>query len=125
MMLIAADQLDLANQFFRIRIIQQEREALNRLIGQPAAARLLPRQMLVKNRNLIPSARQLLAAHRPRRSPADDRYLSHSLPQPPLSQTLPRLVAMPVPIIGVWRPLFGGFGQPNMMGTIAKQKPQA
>jgi hypothetical protein len=32
---------------------------------------------------------------------------------------------MPVPIIGLRRPLFGGFGQTNMTGTIAKQKPQA
>ena len=77
-MLIAADQLDLANQFFWIRIVQQEREALDRFMRQPAAARLFPRQVLVKNRNFISGARQLLAAHGPGRSSADDRYLSHS-----------------------------------------------
>ena len=76
-LIVAADELDRMNQFFGIRIIQQEREALDGFMGQSAAAGLFPCQVLVKNMDFVPRARELLTAHRAGRSAADDRYLCH------------------------------------------------
>ena len=57
-MIVAADQLDGMHQFFRIRIVEQEREALDGFVREPAAARLLPRQVLVENIDRMSGARQ-------------------------------------------------------------------
>ena len=76
-MFFAADQLDGIHQFFRIGIIEQEREALDCLVRQAAAAGFFPRQMLVKKIDLVARARELFTTHRAGRSAADDRYLGH------------------------------------------------
>jgi hypothetical protein len=44
---------------------------------QATAAWFFPRETLVKNIDGMTSARQLLAAHRAGRSPADDRNVCH------------------------------------------------
>src|SRR5579872_335161 len=44
---------------------------------QSAAARLLPRQVLIENIYRMSGARQLRTAHCARRSAADDRYVRH------------------------------------------------
>src|SRR3989440_6146180 len=77
MMLFAADELDGIHQFFLVGIIEQEREALYSLVRQSAAAWFFPRQVLVKKTDFMARARELLTAHRARRSPADDCYLGH------------------------------------------------
>src|SRR5206468_10546903 len=77
-MLFAADQLDGIHQFFRIGIVEQKREALDRLVRQSAAARFFPRQVLVKKIDLMARASELLTAHCAGRSAADDCYLGHS-----------------------------------------------
>jgi hypothetical protein len=76
-MIFAADQLDGIHEFFWIRIIKQEREALNGFVRQTAAAGFFPRQMLVKKVDRVACARELFTAHRAGRSSADDRYLGH------------------------------------------------
>src|SRR4029077_11260651 len=78
-LLVAADQLDRAHQFFGIRIIQEKREALDGFMGQPAAARFFPRQVLVKNMDAVPGVRQLLATHRSGWPATDNRNLCHVL----------------------------------------------
>src|SRR3974377_1062367 len=62
-----ADDLHVANQFFRMRIVEKEREALRGFVGQPSPTRLLPRQLLFKYMYGISRARELLAAHCPGR----------------------------------------------------------
>src|SRR5712664_545473 len=76
-MIFAADQLDGIHEFFWIRIIKQEREALDRLVRQTAAAGFFPRKMLVKKINSVARARNLFTAHCAGRPSADDRYLGH------------------------------------------------
>ncbi len=76
-LLFAADQLDGIHQFLRIGIIEQEWKALNGFVGQAAAARFFPSQMLVKKIDLVARARKLFTAHRAGRPAADDRYLGH------------------------------------------------
>src|SRR5260370_7363158 len=75
--IFAADQLDGIYEFFWIRIIKQEREALDGFVRQTAAAWFLPCQMLVKKVDLVARARELFTAHRARRSSPDDSYLAH------------------------------------------------
>ena len=74
-LIVARNQFNGVNQFFGMRIFQQEGIFLNRFVRQPAAARFFPRQVLVKNGHFVPGARQLLAAHGSRRPSADYRYL--------------------------------------------------
>src|SRR5205807_4787331 len=76
-LLFAADQFDGIHQLLGIGIIEQEWKALNGFVRQAAAARFLPRQVLVKKIDLVARARELFAAHRAGRSAANDRYLSH------------------------------------------------
>src|SRR5579863_10539953 len=75
--IVAADQLNGTYQFFRIWIVEQKGEVLNSLVSQPAAARLLPRQVLIENTNRMSGARKFRAAHCARGSAADDRYVRH------------------------------------------------
>src|SRR5579863_7759843 len=75
--IVAADQLNGTYQFFRIWIVEQKGEVLNGLVSQPAAARLLPRQVLIENTNRMSGARKFRAAHCARGSAADDRYVRH------------------------------------------------
>src|SRR5260221_14512479 len=77
-LLVAADQLDRAHQLFGVRIIEEERKALDRFVGQPAAAGLFPSQMLVKNSNGVACSRQLLATHRSRWPATDNCNLCHA-----------------------------------------------
>src|SRR5258708_19079978 len=74
---VAADQLDRAHQLLGVGIIEEERKALDRFVGQPAAAGLFPSEMLVKNSNAVARARQLLATHRSRWPATDNRNLCH------------------------------------------------
>ena len=76
-MLLAADQFDRVHQFLRIAIVQQEREALDGFVREPAAAGLFPSQMLVDDIDCVPRARELFAAHRAGRPASDNRYLCH------------------------------------------------
>ncbi len=76
-LVIAADQLDGVHQFLRIGIVEQEREALDGLVGEAAAAGLLPCQVLVKNIYRVARARKLFTAHRAGWSAADDRNICH------------------------------------------------
>src|SRR5258707_10942870 len=73
-----ADNLYVAPQFFRMRIVQQKREVLRGFIGEPAAAGFFPRQPLVKNVYGVSRTRELFPAHGARRSATDDDNLSHS-----------------------------------------------
>src|SRR5713101_6276129 len=75
--LFAADQLDGIHQLLGIRIIKQEREALNGFVRQAAAAGFFPGEMLVKKIDCVARARELFSTHRSGRSAADDRYLGH------------------------------------------------
>jgi hypothetical protein len=83
------------DQFLRVRIIQQEREALDGLVRQPAGARLFPGQVVVKNIDLVPAAEKLLATVPapqiasktavPLDDAFDSGYLIHSRTTPALS----------------------------------------
>ena len=53
-------------------IVEQERKALDRFVGQPAPAGLLPGQVLIEDLNLVSRQRQLLASHRACGSATDD-----------------------------------------------------
>src|ERR1700730_9540493 len=101
MMLIAADDIDFADQFFGVGIIQEKREALNGLVGQATTAGLFPSQMLIKNCDVIARAGELLAAHRTRRTTADNRYFSHCY-----------IFLACRKSIGMRKASFGGFGEP-------------
>ena len=61
--LLAADELDGMNEFFRIGIVEQKREALNGFVRQSAAAGFFPRQVFVEKIYFVPRARELLTAH--------------------------------------------------------------
>jgi hypothetical protein len=74
-LIVAADEFDAADKFFGIRIVEQEREALDGFVGEATAARLLPSEAFIKNLDFVSCAGELLAAHRARRSAADDCYL--------------------------------------------------
>ena len=76
-LILRADNLHLLNQFLRQRIVQQEREALRGFVGQPAAARFFPREMLVKNVDGVSCASELFAAHGSRRPTTDNDIVSH------------------------------------------------
>src|ERR1700676_523331 len=112
--LVAADQFDRMNEFFRVRVIEQEREALDGFMGESAATGFFPRQMLVENVYLMARARQLFAAHRTGRSATDNRNLSHGLSRETcVSLRARRLLAPPGPAT-----------EPaQVMGKITKQKP--
>src|ERR1700730_976306 len=77
MMLIAADEFDFSDQFFRVRIIEEKGETLDGFVSQATAAGLFPSQMLVKYGDVIASAGELFAAHGARRPTPDNRYFSH------------------------------------------------
>jgi hypothetical protein len=76
-MLFAADQVHGMYEFFWVRIFKQEREALDGFMRQPAAARLLPGQMLIKNGDFVSRASELFTAHCAGGSTSDDCYLRH------------------------------------------------
>src|ERR1700684_1483618 len=76
-MIVAADQLNRLHQFFRIWIVEQEREVLYGFVRQPAAAWLFPCQVLIENAYRVSGARKLRTAHCARRSATDDRYVRH------------------------------------------------
>src|ERR1700674_1364647 len=76
-MFIAADELDFADQFFGVGIIEEKGKTLDGFMGKAAAAGLFPSQMLIKNGDVIASAGELFAAHGARRTTADNRYFSH------------------------------------------------
>ena len=76
-LIVTRNQLHRMNQFFGIRIFQQEGIFLDRFVRQPAAARLFPCEVLIENRHVVPGASQLLAAHCTGRASADDCYLGH------------------------------------------------
>src|SRR5216684_4685577 len=106
-MIFAADQLDGIHQFFWIRIIKQEREALDRLVRQAAAAGFFPRQMFVKKIDFVARARKLFTAHCAGRSSANDCYLGHGC--------VSLSAINSVPARGI--PAFSSFGDgPNVMG---------
>jgi len=62
-LLIAGDELDGVNEFFGIRIVEQERKALNGLMREAAAAGLFPREVFVEDANGMTGAGQLFATH--------------------------------------------------------------
>ena len=76
-MLFAADQVHRMYKFFRVGIFKQEREALDGFVRQPAAARLFPGQVLIKNGDFVSRASELFTAHCAGGSAADDCYLRH------------------------------------------------
>src|SRR5579871_1732420 len=76
-LIVARDEFDGVNQFFGMGILEKKRVTLRCLVSEAAAARLFPRQMLIKNDDFVSRARQLLAAHRAGRPAADDRNLRH------------------------------------------------
>src|ERR1700739_2551134 len=78
-MVFRRNDLDVANQLLWTRVIEQKRIVLRGFVGQPAAARLFPRQMLVKNVNGMPGAGQLLATECARRPTTDNHIVSHSV----------------------------------------------
>src|SRR5215469_17730793 len=90
-MLLAADQLNGVNQFLRIGVVQQEREALDGFVGESAAARLFPGEMLVKKIYFVTGASELLAAHCAGGPAANDCYFCHNF----LSRSLEVLRAGP------------------------------
>src|ERR1051326_958251 len=77
MLFVAGDQFDGVDKLFGIRIIEKKREALNRFMGEAAATRLLPGEMLVKDVNGVAGAGQLFATHRPGRTAADNYDFRH------------------------------------------------
>ena len=62
-MFLAADEVDGMNQLFGIRIVEQEREALDGFVGESAAAGFFPGEVLVKEIYFVTGAGELLAAH--------------------------------------------------------------
>jgi len=76
-LILRADDLDVSHQFLWMGIVQQKREVLGGFISEPAAARLFPRQPLIKNIYRVSRARELFPAHGARRSATDDDNVSH------------------------------------------------
>src|SRR5262249_1540495 len=62
-LLIAGNQLDGVNEFLGISVFEQKREALNGFVGEAAAARLFPGEMLVKDFYRVTCAGKFRAAH--------------------------------------------------------------
>src|ERR1700719_431306 len=60
---VAGDELDGVNQFFWIGIVEKKRKALNGFMGEAAAARFLPGEMLVENIDGVAGASELFATH--------------------------------------------------------------
>src|SRR6202045_2337625 len=104
MMLVAADDIDFSDQFFGVGIVEEKGETLDGLVGKAAAAGLFPSQMLIKNRDVIASAGELLAAHGARRTTPDNRYFSHCY-----------IFLACRKSIGMRNASFGGFGEPSNM----------
>src|SRR5271156_3112332 len=73
----ARNQFGFAHNAFGLREIEKKRVAFDRFMGQPAAARLLPRQALVVDRNFEARAREPFAAQRSCRTASHNRYLFH------------------------------------------------
>jgi len=67
------------DQFLGIRIIEKKRETLNGLMGEAAAAGLLPGEVFVKNTNGVAGTGQLFATHCAGRSAADDYDFGHKV----------------------------------------------
>ena len=74
---IAADELDGADDFFRKRIIEQEGIRLDGLVREAAAARFFPGEMLVYDGDAMPGASKLSPAHGSGRTTADDSNFRH------------------------------------------------
>src|SRR5258708_33946725 len=53
---IAGDELDGMNQFFWLGIVEEKRKKLNGFMSEAAAARFLPREMIVKKIDSVPGA---------------------------------------------------------------------
>src|SRR5262249_30762414 len=94
--LLTANQLDGIHDFLGIGVFEQEREALDRFVRQPAAAWLFPCEMLVKNGDIVPRARELFTAHCAGRSAADDCYLRHGFVSLRVLNSVPGLGPRPV-----------------------------
>ena len=76
--LLAADELDGVDQLLGMRIVEQEREALDGFVGESAAAGLFPGEMLVKKIYLVTSASELLATHCAGGPAANDCNFGHA-----------------------------------------------
>src|ERR1700704_650857 len=103
-MLIAADEFDFSDQFFRVGIIEEKRETLDGFVGQAAAAGLFPSQMFIEYGDVVASAGELFAAHGARRPTPDNRYFSHCY-----------IFLACRKSIGMRNASFGGFGEPSNM----------
>src|ERR1700680_1689338 len=75
----ARDQLGGADNLLWIRALEQEGIGLDGLVGQPAATRLLPGQVLVEERDVKTCSRQPLSAERSGRPAANDCNFFHAL----------------------------------------------
>ena len=62
-MILGADDFDVANQFFRVIVVEEERVALRGLVGEAAATGFLPVKVLVVNIDGMAGQSELLAAH--------------------------------------------------------------
>jgi hypothetical protein len=65
------------DEFFGAGIIEKKRKTLNGFVSKAAAAGFFPGKMLVENVNFVTGAGELFAAHRSRRSAADDCNYRH------------------------------------------------
>ena len=79
-LILRADEFDFLDEFFWKRIIEQERETLRGFVGETAATRLFPREMLIENVYGVAGASELLATHGSRRPTTDNDIVSHSSP---------------------------------------------
>jgi hypothetical protein len=67
------------NELLGIRIVEQEREALDGFVGKAATAGLFPGEVLVKKIYFVTGTRELLAAHCAGGPSANDCNFGHSV----------------------------------------------
>src|SRR5215471_5041638 len=77
-LVLRTDDLHAVDEFLGVWIVEQERKVFRRLIGQPAAARLFPRQMFIVNLDRMTGPGKFGPAQGPRRSATDNDNFRHS-----------------------------------------------
>jgi hypothetical protein len=78
-MFLAAYKFDGMNELFGIRIVEQEREALDGFVCESSAAGLFPGEVLVKKMDFVTGASELLATHCAGGPAANDCNFGHSV----------------------------------------------
>jgi hypothetical protein len=74
----AGDQHNIADEFFRLRAIQQKGVALDRFVGQSTAAGFLPDEPFVQHRDTPACARQPLRTNGSTGTATDNGNFNHA-----------------------------------------------